>query len=110
MFLRLTAVVLTCAAAAFACSTAGAQPPQRAPFTQTLSNNIPLAFGMSADEASGALGVPLDYVSGTPGNGILAAVRPAPVYIDRGARLFLQFRHGRLTGWKGDWRRNWMWD
>jgi len=24
-------------------------------------------------------------------------------------RLFLQFRHGRLAGWKGDWGHNWMW-
>jgi hypothetical protein len=24
-------------------------------------------------------------------------------------RLFLQFRNGRLAGWKGDWGHNWMW-
>ena len=24
-------------------------------------------------------------------------------------RLYLQFRKGRLTGWKGDWGHNWMW-
>jgi hypothetical protein len=24
-------------------------------------------------------------------------------------RLFLQFRGGRLAGWKGDWGHNWMW-
>src|SRR6202035_1262420 len=24
-------------------------------------------------------------------------------------RLFLQFRDGRLAGWKGDWGHNWMW-
>jgi hypothetical protein len=30
-------------------------------------------------------------------------------FFDRGDRLFLQFRHNRLTGWKGDWGRNWMW-
>ena len=23
--------------------------------------------------------------------------------------LYLQFRSGRLTGWKADWSRNWMW-
>lgn len=107
---RLIAVVLSCAAVALASHTAVAGAPRRAPFVQTLSNNIPLVFGMTADEAAGALGVPLDYVSGTRGNEILAAVRPSPIYIDRGARLFLQFRAGRLTGWKGDWRYNWMWD
>ena len=24
-------------------------------------------------------------------------------------RLYLQFRNGRLAGWKGDWGHNWMW-
>ena len=24
-------------------------------------------------------------------------------------RLFLQFRKGRLAGWKADWGHNWMW-
>lgn len=81
----------------------------RAPFTRTLSNTIPLAFGMDAVEATAALGVPLVYVRGRPGNELFAAERPSPVYLDRHARLFLQFRNGRLTGWKGDWGRNWMW-
>ena len=89
---------------------AAAEPPQRIPFTKGLSNNIPLAFGMSAAEAATALGVPLEFVSGVPGNEVLAAVRPSPNYINRDARLFLQFRNSRLTGWKGDWARNWMWE
>jgi hypothetical protein len=93
-----------------AISAAAAEPPQRVPFIQSLSNNIPLSFGMSAEEAASALGVPLDYVSGKPGNEILAAARPNPVYYHRDARLFLQFRAGRLSGWKGDWGRNWMWE
>jgi len=25
-------------------------------------------------------------------------------------RLFLQFRHGRLAGWKEDYGENWMWE
>ena len=98
------------ASAVLAISTAAAEPPQRVPFIQSLSNNIPLSFGMSTEEASAALGVPLAYVSGKPGNELLAAVRPSPIYINRGANLFLQFRNSRLTGWKGDWRQNWMWD
>jgi hypothetical protein len=87
-----------------------AQQPQRVPFTQSLSNTTPLTFGMTAAEAAAALGVPLDYVSGAPGNEMLAAKRPSPVYNRREAHLFLQFRSGRLTGWKGDWSRNWMWE
>ncbi len=91
-------------------SAAIAEPRPRVPFTQSLSNTTPLVFGMSVAEAAGALGVPLDYVSGRPGNEVLAAARPSSGYFPRGARLFLQFRAGRLSGWKGDWERNWMWE
>ena len=50
----------------------GPYPP---PFSATLSNNVPLAFGMSADETAFALGVPLNYVRGLPGNEIFLALR-----------------------------------
>ena len=86
-----------------------AEPLRPAPFTRTLSNTVPLTFGMNAVEAATALGAPLVYVRGRPGNETFAAERPSPVYRDRDARLFLQFCNGRLTGWKGDWGRNWMW-
>jgi len=87
-----------------------AEPLRPAPFTRTLSNTVPLAFGMNALEATAALGVPLVHVRGRPGDELFAAERPNPVfYLNRDARLFLQFRNGRLTGWKGDWGRNWMW-
>ena len=65
----------------------------------------PLAFGMSIDEASTALGVPLSYVRGTPGNELLLAlpnVKGSALTI-RSDGLFLQVRRGRLSGWKGDW-------
>jgi hypothetical protein len=88
---------------------AGQFPP--GPFTTTLSNNIPLAFGMSVDDAASALGSPLGYVSGRTGNEIFVAVRSngGSGLFPRADKLFLQFRKGRLTGWKGDWGRNWMW-
>ncbi|MEW6640954.1 MAG: hypothetical protein AB1586_10655 [Pseudomonadota bacterium] len=84
-------------------------PP--APFTRTLSNNTPLAFGMSIDDAATALGAPLKYVSGRTGNEIYLAVRHngGSGFFPRDDKLFLQFRKGRLAGWKGDWGRNWMW-
>jgi hypothetical protein len=91
---------------------AQAQPaPVDAPFTETLSNATPLAFGMAADTAARALGTPLSYISGRPGNEIYLAIRTVggSGFFDRRDRLFLQFRAGRLTGWKGDWGRNWMW-
>jgi hypothetical protein len=86
----------------------GPYPP---PFTETLSNNIPLAFGMEADEAAHALGVPLNYVRGRPGEEIFLAFRNiggSGLFYKRD-RLYLLFRKGRLAGWKGDWGQNWMW-
>jgi hypothetical protein len=86
----------------------GAYPP---PFTATLSNNTPLAFGMDAQDASRALGTPLNYISGRPGEEILLAFRNiggSGLFFHKD-RLYLQFRKGRLAGWKGDWGHNWMW-
>jgi hypothetical protein len=86
----------------------GPYPP---PFVATLSNNIPLAFGMNADEAAFALGVPLTYVRGLPGEEIFLAFRSngGSGLFPKRDRLYLQFRKGRLAGWKGDWGHNWMW-
>lgn len=86
--------------------------PMDAPFTATLSNATPLAFGMPADAAAQALGVPLTYVRGRPGDEIYLAIRDigGSGFFPRRDRLFLQFRKGRLTGWKGDWGHNWMWE
>jgi hypothetical protein len=69
------------------------------------SFGAPLNFGMNVDEASAALGVPLNYVRGRPGNELLLAlpnVKGNALAI-RSDGLYLQFRRGRLTGWKGDW-------
>ncbi len=96
---------------------AGAQvlAPARGPFapsfTATLSNSTPLVFGMDAEDAARALGTPLNYVSGRPGDEIFLAFRNVGgnVLFLRKDRLYLQFRNGRLAGWKGDWGHNWMW-
>jgi hypothetical protein len=87
----------------------GAVP--RVPFTATLSNHTPLVFGMDAADASRALGEPLSYISGRPGNEIYLAIRDigGSGLLNHHDRLFLQFRKGRLTGWKADWGHNWMW-
>lgn len=86
--------------------------PSRLPFVATLSNNTPLAFGMDAEQTSRALGQPLQYVQGRPGNEIYLALRNigGSRLIPTRHRLFLQFRHGRLTGWKEDYGENWMWE
>jgi hypothetical protein len=95
-------------------SIAMAQPgvPPRQPFVATLSNTTPLAFGMDAGETARALGQPLQYVRGTPGNEIYLALRNigGSRLVATRHRLFLQFRHGRLAGWKEDYGDNWMWE
>jgi hypothetical protein len=68
-------------------------------------NGVPLAFGMNADQASAVLGVPLQYVRGRPGDELLLALPNVKggALSSRSDGLYLQFRRGRLTGWKGDW-------
>jgi hypothetical protein len=69
------------------------------------SNTEPLAFGMTQQEASAALGVPLVRYSAHHGSEILIGVMPAgiPGYYPTKHTIALQFRRGRLTGWKKDW-------
>jgi hypothetical protein len=81
---------------------AAAVAPARA---EQAPNSTPLAFGMDAQQASVALGTNLNYVSGRPGDELylaLANVRGSALS-NRSDRLYLQFRRGRLQGWKGDW-------
>ena len=81
------------------------------PFTATLSNTTPLAFGISVPDAARALGTPLNYISGRPGDEIFLAFRDigGSGFFNRRDRLYLQFRRGQLTGWKGDWGNRWIW-
>lgn len=79
--------------------------PARAQVTTLTPPNISLAFGMNPDQVSQVLGVPLYYVRGGPGDELLLAlpnVRGAAL-ARRSDGLYLQFRHGRLSAWKGDW-------
>jgi hypothetical protein len=64
-----------------------------------------LMFGMSPAQAATALGVPLTYVRGRGGDELFLAipnVKGSALSI-RSDGLYLQFRRGRLTGWRGDW-------
>jgi hypothetical protein len=99
-----------CAWSAQACAQ-GTTLDGRPPFTAHLSNHAPLLFGMDVSEASVALRQPLQYVSGPPGGEIYLALRNqgGSGLINHRDRLFLQFRNGRLAGWKEDYGRNWMW-
>jgi len=70
------------------------------------SNVWPLKFGMTPAQASAALGVPLKYYSGPRGSEIYLAAGPIdlpPGRFPGNSTIALQFRGGRLTGWKKDW-------
>ena len=115
MFAYIT--VLAIAVSATHLAAAGAQQlapvggPRSLPFTATLSNTTPLVFGMDVEDTARALGTPLNYISGPPGEEIYLAFRNlgGSGLFYHSHRLYLQFRKGRLTGWKGDWGHNWMW-
>ena len=66
---------------------------------------------MSVEDASKALDRPLSYVSGSAGKEVYLAIRNTggSGLIGHNDKLYLQFRDGKLAGWKGDWSRNWMW-
>jgi hypothetical protein len=107
-----TAMLAWPTAAAAETFTDHALPPDgRPPFTVTLSNYTPLIMGMNVEETARALGQPLHYVSGPPRSEIYLALRNlgGSGLIKHHDRLFLQFRNGRLTGWKEDYGQNWMW-
>ncbi len=76
------------------------------------SNALPLAFGMTPEVAGAALESPLTHVAGGRDSdtyyaeGIAVA---AGFIIRERERLWLKFRHGRLTGWKYDWDRPMAW-
>jgi hypothetical protein len=67
--------------------------------------SVPLMFGMNPDQVSQALGVALFYVLGRPGNELLVALPnvKGATLASRSDGLYLQFRRGKLSGWKGDW-------
>jgi hypothetical protein len=117
MKILVAAVITTAVSIGGAPAPAGAQglPPfgghNPSSFTATLSNNVPLVFGMDAEDAARALGTPLNYVRGRPGDEIFLAFRNigGSGLFPHKDRLYLQFRKGRLAGWKGDWGHNWMW-
>jgi hypothetical protein len=93
--LVLTNLVLLVLAAAIAPVSAQQRQP----------NSTALDFGMSPEQASQALGVPLWYVRGRPGDELLLALPnvKGSALASRSDGLYLQFRKDRLTGWKGDW-------
>jgi hypothetical protein len=110
MKISAASVFLTIAMFAAVPGPANAEPPAPVggPYSPSLMtlwpDNTPLAFGMHVDDAARALGTPLRYISGRRGNEIYLAIRDTSgiILFSRRDPLYLQFRRGRLTGWKGD--------
>jgi hypothetical protein len=76
------------------------------------SNALPLAFGMTPDVAAAALESPLAHAGGRRDSDIYYTEKIAVAtgfIIRERQRLWLQFRHGRLTGWRYDWDRPMVW-
>lgn len=90
-------VMLSCVGFAPALGQQTAVAPQR--------GSTPLNFGMSTEQAAQALGVPLNYVRGRPADELFLALPnvKGATLASRSDGLYLQFRRGRLAGWKGDW-------
>lgn len=93
-------LVLVLAGLLLALTSAGVSRAQEA-----AANGTSLTFGMTVDQASQSLGVPLNYVRGTPGNELFVALPNVrgSILSHRSDGLYLQFGRGHLIGWKGDW-------
>jgi hypothetical protein len=96
-------------AAVLAVAISGALPARaQQVLTAAVPNGTPLSFGMNPEEASLALGATLNYVRGRPGDEMFLALPnvKGSALSSRRDGLYLQFRRGKLEGWKGDWGTN----
>ena len=75
------------------------------------SYNDPLTFGMTPDEVARVVDAPLIYLSGRRGSERYLVQRRAsvPGLYPVDTRIVLQFRRGRLTGWRRDWQMRPYW-
>jgi hypothetical protein len=73
--------------------------------------NDPLVFGMSREVVEQVVQAPLIYLSGPRGSERYLIQRPAsvPGIYPVDTRIVLQFRRGRLTGWRRDWQMRPYW-
>jgi hypothetical protein len=74
--------------------------------------NDPLVFGMTRAQVEQVVQAPLIYLSGARGSERFLIDRPATVpgfYLFADTRIVLQFRRGKLTGWRRDWQTRPYW-
>ena len=86
---------------------AAAAGPARYPHTY----NAAFTFGMTKDEVARLVEAPLIYLSGRRGSERYLVERPAsvPGFYAVDTHIVLQFRRGRLTGWRRDWQMRPYW-
>lgn len=70
------------------------------------SYNDPLVFGMTPDEVARVVDAPLVYLSGRRGSEryLVERMSSVPGFYPVDTHIVLQFRRGRLTGWRRDWQ------
>jgi hypothetical protein len=73
--------------------------------------NDPLVFGMTPDQVERVVQAPLIYLSGPRGSEryMIERMSSVPGIYPVDARIVLQFRRGRLTGWRRDWQMRPFW-
>jgi hypothetical protein len=73
--------------------------------------NDPLVFGMTRAQVERVVAAPLVYLSGARGSERFLVERPAtvPGFYPVDTSIVLQFRRGRLTGWRRDWQMRAYW-
>jgi hypothetical protein len=73
--------------------------------------NDPLVFGMTREQVERVVEAPLIYLSGARGSERFLVDRPAsvPGFYPVDTSIVLQFRRGRLTGWRRDWQMRPYW-
>jgi hypothetical protein len=73
--------------------------------------NDRLVYGMTRDQVEQSVQAPLIYLSGPRGyeRYIVERMASVPGIYPVDARIILQFRRGRLTGWRRDWQMQPYW-
>ncbi len=73
--------------------------------------NDPLVFGMTKEQVANIVQAPLIYLSGPRDSERYLVERPAtvPGFYPADTHIVLQFRRGRLTGWRRDWQMRPFW-
>jgi hypothetical protein len=82
-----------------------------APAVQAGTYNDPLVFGMTPAEVEHLIQAPLIYLSGPRGSErfLVERMSTVPGIYPVDTRVVLQFRRGRLTGWRRDWQMRPRW-